>query len=326
MVSITPIKQRLSIKDTINREIKGPATKQQQNHILVVTSELYVITTLSYQSVVVPSVVLGVLGIGEVENDGRMRPSTTTVAGEDALEIDCPVEAEASVGKDVNPVALVVSRGVDNRDLFESRSANREFPYWRATHIAALDKVSGNKQVLLVGANLDVVRPDDGLRLVRVVEPLDVAQVRDIECRDVVAESDGEVRQLAVVADIRVDGQGVLRLGTEVVEQLGDALLAGRVAAEGVDDPDLAWADGAGEKRLSVIALCGDNGRETYVAMAALSGFPGMNFTSWMPSPCVRMRQSESQSFGRRGLTLGMMMVEMIVRSDKFHSLSVLAF
>lgn len=43
-----------------------------------------------------------------------MRPSTTTVAGEDALEIDRSVEAETSVGKDVNPVALVVSRGVDN--------------------------------------------------------------------------------------------------------------------------------------------------------------------------------------------------------------------
>lgn len=60
------------------------------------------------------SVVLGVLGIGKVENDGRMRSSTTTVAGEDALEIDRPVETETSVGKDVNPVALVVSRGVDN--------------------------------------------------------------------------------------------------------------------------------------------------------------------------------------------------------------------
>lgn len=48
---------------------------------------------------------------------------------------------------------------------------------WRATHIAALDKVSGNKQVLLVGADLDIVRPDDGLRLVGVVEPLDVVQV-----------------------------------------------------------------------------------------------------------------------------------------------------
>lgn len=95
-----------------------------------------------------------------------------------------------------------------------------------------------------------------------------------------VAERDGEVRQLAVVADIRVDGQGVLRLGAEIVEQLGDALLAGRVAAEGVDDPDLAWADGAGEERLSVMALYGDERRETYVAMAALSGFPGMNFIS----------------------------------------------
>lgn len=89
---------------------------------------------------------------------------------------------------------------------------------WRATHIAALDKVSGNQQVLLVGADLDVVRPNDGLRLVRVVEPLDFVQVRDVERCDVVAEGDGEVRQLAIVADVRVDSQGVLRLRAEVVQ------------------------------------------------------------------------------------------------------------
>jgi len=62
-------------------------------------------------------VVLGVLGISQVEDDGRVRASTTAVAGEDALEIDGPVEAEAAVVEDIDPVRLVVARSVEDGDL-----------------------------------------------------------------------------------------------------------------------------------------------------------------------------------------------------------------
>jgi hypothetical protein len=46
-----------------------------------------------------------------------MRSSTTPVLGEDVLEINCAVEAKTAVGEDVNPVALVVARSVDDGDL-----------------------------------------------------------------------------------------------------------------------------------------------------------------------------------------------------------------
>lgn len=41
--------------------------------------------------------------------------------------------------------------------------------------------------------------------------------------------------------------------------------------------------------------------RETYVAMAALSGLPGMNFTSWMPSPWKKVHQPEFRDPRRKG-------------------------
>lgn len=46
-----------------------------------------------------------------------MRAGASTVL-EDALEVDGAVEAQATVLEDINPVALVVARSVDNRDLW----------------------------------------------------------------------------------------------------------------------------------------------------------------------------------------------------------------
>lgn len=43
-----------------------------------------------------------------------MRPGTATALGEDVLEVDLAVEAEASIWQDVDPVTLVVCRGVHN--------------------------------------------------------------------------------------------------------------------------------------------------------------------------------------------------------------------
>ena len=43
-----------------------------------------------------------------------MRASTAASVGEDALKVDGAVEAERAIVVDVNPVALVVTRGVEN--------------------------------------------------------------------------------------------------------------------------------------------------------------------------------------------------------------------
>lgn len=110
-------------------------------------------------------------------------------------------------------------------------------------YIAGLDEVSGNKEVLAIGGQLDVVRADDGLDLVGVVKALDILQVGDIKGGNVAADSDGEVGALAIRRDLGVDGSGVLGLVAEVVEELGDTLVAIGILAEGVDDPDLTGAN-----------------------------------------------------------------------------------
>lgn len=80
---------------------------------------------------------------------------------------------------------------------------------------------------------------NDGLLLIRVIETLHVVEVRDVERSDVVAKRDREVGVLAVVGDVGVDGDGVLGLFAEVVEELSDTGLAIGTSSEGVDDPDL---------------------------------------------------------------------------------------
>ncbi len=84
---------------------------------------------------------------------------------------------------------------------------------------------------------------DNGLVLVRVVEALGVLEVGDVESSDVVTKGQGEVRPLAVIRDVGVDGDGLLGLVSQVVEQLGRTLLAVGVLAERVNYPDLARLD-----------------------------------------------------------------------------------
>lgn len=74
-----------------------------------------------------------------------------------------------------------------------------------------------------------------------------------------VALGDGEVGPFAVVADVRVDGDVVLGLVAQVPEQLGHALVAVLVFAEGVDDPDLSESNGTawrGKKLLEPSKSC----------------------------------------------------------------------
>lgn len=122
---------------------------------------------------------------------------------------------------------------------------------------------------------------DDGLLLVGVVEALDVLQVGNIKSCDVVANSEGEVGVLAVVGNVRVDGNGVLGLRAKVVQQLGDTLLAVLVLTEGVDNPDLTVLDST----KGLLDLVRHMERDTYVAIAAPSLLPGINLTSWIPWP-----------------------------------------
>jgi hypothetical protein len=46
-----------------------------------------------------------------------VRAGATSALGEDGLKVDGSVEAEGAIVKDVNPMGLVVTRGVENRDL-----------------------------------------------------------------------------------------------------------------------------------------------------------------------------------------------------------------
>ena len=112
----------------------------------------------------------------------------TTAVGKLALEVDGAVEAEAAVVEDVDVQGLEVGGGVDQ------------------AKVAGLHKVVGGDKVLLVGCDLDVVGADGGLLLIRVVEPLDVVQVADVESRDVVGSSQREVEEAAVLGDVGAAG------------------------------------------------------------------------------------------------------------------------
>lgn len=129
------------------------------------------------------SVIYGVLRIRKIEHDGRVRLGAAAVR-ELAREVYAPVEAQRPIVEDVDVQGLVVGRGVDQADL------------------ARLHEVVRHHDVPLVRRDLDVVRPDRGLVLVRVVEPLHVVQVRDVESRDVVRGRQGEVGKLSIRRNI----------------------------------------------------------------------------------------------------------------------------
>lgn len=167
-----------------------------------------------------------------------MRTSATASSGKDVIKINSSVEAQRTIIIDINPVALVVTRSVQHRDLPCVRIVN---PVGKMrTYIASLDKVAGHEKVLLVRRNLDVVGTNNGLILIGVIQTLDVIEVGNVEGSDVVAESDGEVSKLSIVADVAVDGHGFLSFDAKVVEKLSDALVSVGVFAVRVNDPDLA--------------------------------------------------------------------------------------
>ena len=75
------------------------------------------------------------------------------------LEINASVKRQGAVIEDVNVLRLIVSRCVNEAD------------------VAGLQEVVRDHEMLLVGRDFEVVRSDDGLVLVRVIETLGVVYV-----------------------------------------------------------------------------------------------------------------------------------------------------
>lgn len=124
-----------------------------------------------------------VLGVSKVKDDAGMGFCATAV-GKLLVEVDASVEGQAAVLVQVDIESLEVSWGVDEADL------------------ARLHEVIGHNQVLLVGRHLDVVRADGGLILIRVIEPLHVVQVADVQCGNVVGGGQGQVDEISILGEV----------------------------------------------------------------------------------------------------------------------------
>lgn len=112
-----------------------------------------------------------------------MRLGSTT-SRELLVKVNGAVEAEAAVLVKVDIQGIEVSRRVYVADL------------------SGLHKVIRNNKVLLVRRHLDVVRANRRLLFVRVIQPLDVVQVADVQCRDVVGRGQRQVEEPAVLGDV----------------------------------------------------------------------------------------------------------------------------
>lgn len=120
-----------------------------------------------------------------------MRLSTTTV-GELFAEVDGTVEGQATVLIEINVKSLEVSWGVDD------------------TNLSSLHEVIGDNHMLLVGGDLDVVRADGGLILIRVIKTLDIVQVADVQGSDVVGSSESQIDEAAILGDVGAVGRWAL--------------------------------------------------------------------------------------------------------------------
>ena len=109
---------------------------------------------------------------------------STSILWERALEVDSTVEVKASIRVDVDVQRLVISRSVDQSDS------------------ASLYEVIRDNNVLLVRCDLDVMRANGRLILIRVVETLDIAEIGDIEGCDVVGGCEGKVDEFTILSDV----------------------------------------------------------------------------------------------------------------------------
>jgi hypothetical protein len=92
---------------------------------------------------------------------------------------------QATIVVNINVQCLIVGWCIDESDL------------------SSLHKVVGDNNVLLVWRDLDVVGPDGWLDSVRVIQALDVVEVRDVESSDVICGCEGEIGVFAVLGNIR---------------------------------------------------------------------------------------------------------------------------
>lgn len=81
-----------------------------------------------------------------------MGSRSTTALGENILKINRSVEAQPAIRKDINPVTLVITRRVENRNLNgrlapsqKQREKSRQGKEKGKTHITSLNKVPSNK-------------------------------------------------------------------------------------------------------------------------------------------------------------------------------------
>jgi len=70
--------------------------------------------------------------------------------------------------------------------------------------------------VLLVGRHLEVVGADGRLNLIRVVEPLDVVEIADVERGNVVGSGQGQVKEPAVLGEVGAGEEGGLAKGASL--------------------------------------------------------------------------------------------------------------
>ena len=118
-----------------------------------------------------------------------------------SLETDGAIEAQPNIRLNINVLCVEVRRRIDKLD------------------VSSLRKVIRDDDVLLIGSDLDIMRADNRLVLIRIIEALDVVQIRDIEGGDVVGGSQRLVCKSAVFGQVGVDGHSVSSLRTEIVEE-----------------------------------------------------------------------------------------------------------
>lgn len=145
------------------------------------------------------SVVVRLVRVSQVEDYSAVWLSSASV-GKLGGEVDAAVETQAAIRKDINPLRLKIGRGVDD------------------TNLAGLNKIIGNQQVLLIRTDLQIMWTNDTLILIRVIQSLDVVKIRNVKCCDMVADCKREIGELAVVGDVRVDGEVLASAWTKIVQ------------------------------------------------------------------------------------------------------------
>lgn len=137
----------------------------------------------SKRSFEVRLVVQRVLWVCEIENHSRVWLTAAAVL-EFLAEIDRTVEGNTAIIIDVDVLCFEIGWNVDNTDL------------------PRLHEVIGDDDVLLIRRHLNVVRANDGMHLVGIIETLDVVEVANVQSSDMVGRGEGHIQELAILSKI----------------------------------------------------------------------------------------------------------------------------